>query len=414
MPTPPIEIRNVDIFDGLSPDLKKNHHLLLEDGKIRAISRHEINAPGATVMSGAGQTLMPGLIDAHFHACLVQVDGYRLDNLPPSLMFVAAGRLLENTLRRGFTTVRDAGGADFGLAEAVRQGLINGPRLFIAGRPLTQTGGHGDGRARHLVEPCLCGTPHHTLIRVVDGVDDIRKAAREEFRRGADQLKLMLNGGVSSSGDPVWLCQFSDDEIRAAVEEARRRRSYVMAHLYQDAQIHKAVSLGIRSVEHGNFLRPDTARYMAAQDAFLVPTLVTYQALREHGASFGFTEDNFAKLDEVRAAGLHSLEHAMAAGVKIGFGTDLLGQMHRYQCDEFRIRAQVQSPFDILKSATSVNAELLGRAGELGVVAEGACADLILIQGNPLKDLSLFDETGSQISAVVKAGRVVCQTGLGS
>jgi imidazolonepropionase-like amidohydrolase len=399
--------RNVDVFDGVSSTLKESRHVLIENGRIQTVSESEIDVERAEVIEGCGRVLMPGLIDAHYHCCLVNVEGFSFDTLPPSLLYPAASKLLTATLRRGFTTVRDAGGADYGLAEATKVGLILGPRIFISGRPLTQTGGHGEMRSKNQLSPCLCSSFNDHLVAVVDGEAEVRKAAREEFRKGADQLKIMLNGGVSTKGDPVWLCQFSDAEIRAAVEEAQRRRSYVMAHVYLDQQIRKAVELGVRSIEHGNFLEADTAQLMAEADAFLVPTLVTYKAIAEQGRSYGFSEENFRKLDEVMAAGLQSVRNAAVANIKIGFGTDLLGDMHVRQCEEFLIRSEVQTPFEILKSATSVNAELLGKCGELGVVAPGAVADLLLVDGNPLTDLSVFDATGSNLAVIMKDGEPV-------
>ncbi len=402
-----IIVKNVDVFDGLSPEIKENQQVVIEGNLIREMASSEISLSNAQVIDGMGKTLMPGLIDAHYHACLVQVEGYNTHTLPPSLIYPAASRLLEDTLRRGFTSVRDAGGADFGLARATELGLVKGPRIFFSGRPLTQTGGHGEIRSKNQTEPCLCASHNAHLVCVVDGVDEVRKAAREEFRKGATQLKMMLNGGVSTDADPVWLCQFTNDEILAAVEEAERRRSYVMAHLYMDEQIKKAVGLGIRSVEHGNFLGAATARLMADQGAFLVPTLVTYKALAENGRTFGFTERNFSKLAEVSEAGLQSLENATRAGVQVAFGTDLLGEMHKYQCDEFSIRREIQSPFEILKSATSVAGDLLGKSGALGVVAEGAMADLLILDRNPLDDLSVFDSAGSGIQNVIKNGQII-------
>ncbi|PHR61515.1 MAG: peptidase M38 [Robiginitomaculum sp.] len=406
---PMIIFENVDIFDGISPEIKENCHVAVEGKKIKEISRRRISFSGGQRICGKGKTLMPGLIDAHYHACLVKVEGYDLSTIPPSLLYPAASRLLENTLRRGFTSVRDAGGADFGLAEAVRQGLVNGPEIFFSGRPITQTGGHGEIRPKHYEEPCLCSSHQAHMVVVADGADQVRKAVREEFRKGAHQIKLMLNGGVSSEADPVWLCQFTDDEIKAAVEEANRRKSYVMAHLYQDKQIRKAVEMGIRTVEHGNFLQLETARLMAKSNVFLVPTLITYQALRDHGESYGFRDENFQKLSEVMKASLQSLENAMAANVKIGFGTDLLGAMHKFQCGEFLIRREIQSPFEILKSATSINGKILAPNGTLGIVAPNAQADMILINGNPLQDLSLFNDRGDNIAFVMKKGNIVIQ-----
>ncbi|MEX0298610.1 MAG: amidohydrolase family protein [Kordiimonas sp.] len=402
-----IIVKNVDVFDGLSPEIKENQHVVIEGNTICDVTSSEVTSANAHTIDGMGKTLMPGLIDAHYHACLVHVKGYNAHTLPPSLIYPAASRLLEDSLKRGFTSVRDAGGADFGLARATELGLVKGPRIFFSGRPLTHTGGHGEIRSKNQSEPCLCASHSAHLVCVVDGADEVRKAAREEFRKGAHQLKIMMNGGVSTDADPVWLCQFTDTEILAAVEEAKRRRSYVMAHLYMDEQIEKAVKLGIRSVEHGNFLTSETAEFMAKQGAFLVPTLVTYKALAENGQEFGFAEENFAKLAEVSEAGLQSLENAVRAGVQVAFGTDLLGEMHKYQCDEFAIRREIQSPFEILRSATSVAGELLGKGDKLGVLKEGAIADLILVSGKPLEDLSVFNNAGTNIENVIKNGELI-------
>ncbi len=404
---PTIIIKNVDIFDGVQPELFENHHILIGDGKIIEISHSPISCKDARSIDAKGLLLMPGLIDAHYHATLVQVAGYKSHAMPPSLLYPAATKLLNNSLNRGFTTVRDAGGADFGLAHAVECGLIKGPRIFFSGRPITQTGGHGEMRALNHDNPCLCTTHQSHYVKVVDGCDEMRKAVREEFRKGAHQLKLMLNGGVSSPHDPVWLNQFTDGEIQIAVTEAQRRKSYVMAHLYMDEQIERAVKLGIRSVEHGNFLRCSTAKIMAKNKSFLVPTLVTYRALKQHGLEYGLGLNGMEKLETVAKAGLSALENANNHEVDIGFGTDLLGDMHCYQCDEFQIRKEVQTPFEILKSATSVNAKLLNRSGILGIIKEGAIADILLMSKNPFDDLSAFTEDGRHIHTLIKSGKII-------
>jgi imidazolonepropionase-like amidohydrolase len=192
--------------------------------------------------------------------------------------------------------------------------------------------------------------------------------------------------------------------VRAIIEEAQAWRTYVMAHAYSPEAIRRSIDFGVRSIEHGNLIDRATAEHVAGAEAFVVPTLVTYDALHRHGRELGFPEVSMAKLDEVREAGLSSLEILQAAGVKIGYGTDLLGAMHRYQSREFVIRAEAMSPFEIIRSATTVNAELVNRSGELGVVAPGARADLIAVDGDPLADISLLDGQGEHLTHIMKDG----------
>jgi imidazolonepropionase-like amidohydrolase len=350
---------------------------------------------------------MPGLIDAHVHVIAVDQMLARLSERPVSLVTLQAARVLEGMLRRGFTTVRDAGGADAGLAEAVEEGLVRGPRIFPSGQALSQTGGHGDLRPRTRpvsVVACACCEGGAGLARIADGVAECRRAARDELRKGATQIKIMASGGVASPHDPVWNLQYSEEEVRAIVEEAHAWRTYVMAHAYTPEAIRRSVDFGVRSIEHGNLIDSATAEHVAAAGGFVVPTLVTYDALYRFGRELGFPEASLAKLGEVREAGLHSLEILQAAGVKIGFGTDLLGAMHRHQGHEFTIRAEVMAPFDVIRSATTVNAELLNRSRAIGVVAPGARADLIAVDGDPLADLSLLDGQGEHIAMIMKDG----------
>jgi imidazolonepropionase-like amidohydrolase len=270
---------------------------------------------------------------------------------------------------------------------------------------LSQTGGHGDTRPRtQSVVTCACCEGGINLSRIADGVAECRRAARDELRKGATQIKILASGGVASPYDPIWNLQYSEAEVRAIVEEAQAWHTYVLAHAYSPEAIRRSIDFGVRSIEHANLIDRATAEHVAAADAFVVPTLVTYDALHRHGRELGFPEVSMAKLAEVREAGLQSLQILQRADVKIGFGTDLLGPMHRYQAREFVIRAEVMSPFDIIRSATTVNAELLNRTGELGVIAPGARADLITIDGNPLADISLLDGQGERINHIMKEG----------
>jgi imidazolonepropionase-like amidohydrolase len=348
---------------------------------------------------------MPGLIDAHVHVIAVDAALARLAEQPLTLTSLQAARVMEGMLARGFTSIRDAGGADGGLAEAVALGLVRGPRLFPSGQALSQTGGHGDLRPRtRSVVSCACCEYGAGLARIADGVDECRRAARDELRKGATQIKIMASGGVASPYDPIWNLQYSNEEMRAIVEEARAWRTYVLAHAYTPEAIRRAIDNGVHSIEHANLIDAATAAHVAAAGAFVVPTLVTYDSLYRFGRELGIPEVSLAKLGEVREAGLHSLEILQQASVKIGYGTDLLGAMHRHQSHEFVIRAEAMSPFDIIRSATIVNAELLNRSGELGIVAPGALADLIAVDGDPLADISLLDGQGEHLSVIMKDG----------
>ena len=400
--------RGGPVFDGAGAEARDGLEVLVEGARIKEVSDRPITAEGARVVELRGRCLMPGLIDAHFHALAADADLAKVDAMPKSLLYQHARRILEGTLMRGFTSVRDAGGADYGLAMAVASGLIKGPRLFYAGKALSQTGGHGDLRP---LEPeslagCLCCQGSLALTRVADGVTEVRRAAREELRRGANQVKIMASGGVASPSDPIWNLQYSEEEIRAIVWEAQSWRSYVMAHAYTPESIARCVRFGVRSIEHGNLIDAATARLCAETGAYVVPTLATYEALHRVGRDLGFPEVSLAKLDDVREAGLGALEILKAAGVKMGLGTDLLGEMHRYQLDEFAIRAKVLPAHEILISATSLNAEILNRSGELGIVAPGALADLIVLDGDPVKDIAVLSGGGEGVRLVMKGGTV--------
>jgi imidazolonepropionase-like amidohydrolase len=402
---PAIIFTNCAVLDGTRNERREDHHVLIEGDRIREVSDQPLAGVAATTIDLKGRTLMPGLIDAHVHILAVDAALARLSDRPVTLLTLQAAKVLEGMLQRGFTTVRDAAGADGGLAEAVEEGLVRGPRIFPSGMALSQTGGHGDTRPRtQSVVTCACCEGGINLSRIADGVAECRRAARDELRKGATQIKILASGGVASPYDPIWNLQYSEAEVRAIVEEARAWRTYVMAHAYSPEAIRRSVNFGVRSIEHGNLIDRATAEHVANADAFVVPTLVTYDALHRHGRELGFPEVSMAKLGEVREAGLQSLQILQKAGVKIGFGTDLLGPMHRYQSREFVIRAGAMSPFDIIRSATAVNADLLNRAGELGVVAPGARADLIVVDGNPLADISLLDGQGERLTHIMKDG----------
>jgi imidazolonepropionase-like amidohydrolase len=400
-----IILANCAVLDGTRAERREDHHVLVEDGRIREVADRPLHSAAAETVDLHGRTLLPGLIDAHVHVMAVDAMLGRLAEQPLTLVTMQAGRVLEGMLRRGFTTVRDAGGADGGLAEAIESGLVAGPRLFPSGQALSQTGGHGDARPRtRSVTSCACCEYGAGLARIADGVAECRRAARDELRKGATQIKIMASGGVASPYDPIWNLQYSNEEMRAIVEEAKGWHTYVLAHAYTPEAIGRAVANGVRSIEHANLIDRATAEQVAAAGGFVVPTLVTYDTLHRFGRDLGFSEVNLSKLAEVREAGLSSLELLQAAGVPIGYGTDLLGPMHKYQTREFVLRAEAMAPIDIIRSATTVNAALLNRTGELGVVAPDARADLIALDGDPLADISLLDGDGGHLSLIMKDG----------
>ncbi len=403
-----ILFENGALLDPAAGELRPGSSVLVEADRIVEVSDRPIRAAGALRIAARGRTLMPGLIDAHVHATITTLNLAAMQGRPTTLVALEAGRVLEAMLRRGFTTVRDAGGADWGIAEAVRRGLVKGPRLFFSGRTLSQTGGHGDYTPRSDgANLCACQIHSNGFSHVADGVPAVRKAAREELRRGATQVKVMASGGVASPSDPIWNLQYSTEELRAIVEEAEGWRTYAMAHAYTPEAITRAVEAGVRSIEHGNLIDRATADRMARKGAYLVPTLVTYFALDEFGRKLGFPEASQRKVQVVLDAGLASLEICREAGVPLGFGTDLLGETHEQQSREFSIRAQVLSPAEVIRSATLVNAEILNRAGELGVIAPGAKADLLMVDGDPLRDLLLLEGQGKHLAAIMRDGELV-------
>jgi imidazolonepropionase-like amidohydrolase len=382
--------------------------VLIEDNLVKEVSDRPITSATAQRIDIGTRTLMPGLIDAHIHIVLTEVNLRLLADIPLTLLAAKGAVAMRAMLERGFTTLRDTGGADWGIKAAVEQGLFVGPRLFIAGQPLSQTGGHGDFRGRTQSQTfCACCSGLGWVSRVADGVPDVIKAARDELRKGADHIKIMVSGGVASQLDPLESLQYRVDEIEAAVDEATRWGTYVVAHAYSPKAIERAVRAGVRTIEHGNLIDVPTAALMAERDAFLVPTLVAYDALKRRGPAYGLSGYSLAKNDVVLEAGLRSLEICRNAGVKIGFGSDLLGQLQTDHCDEFQLRAGVMPAREIIRSATLVNAEIVRREGKLGELVPGAFADLLVVDGDPYRDLRVFRSDGGRLDGIMVDGRWV-------
>jgi imidazolonepropionase-like amidohydrolase len=393
-----LDPRRGELMDGVE--------VLVEGERVKEVADRPIKSSAATRVELAGRTLMPGLIDAHLHVFLNEVNIGALDAVPLTLLAINGSIALKASLMRGFTSVRDTAGGDFGIKAAVEQGLIEAPRLFISGQALSQTGGHGDFRKRtQRALGCDCCSGLAYTARIADGVPEVIKATRDELRKGADFIKIMVSGGVASQADPLESLQYRMDEIEAAVEEATNWGKYIAAHAYSSQAVMRAVTAGVRTIEHGNLIDEPTAATMARKGAFLVPTLIAYDSMRRRGRDYGLSEYSLQKNDVVLAAGLRSVELARNAGVKIGFGTDLLGQLQDDQCREFLLRAELMKPAEIIHSATIVNAEILQRAGELGELRPGAFADLLIVDGDPLADLGLFQDEGKHLSAIMKGGR---------
>jgi imidazolonepropionase-like amidohydrolase len=297
-------------------------------------------------------------------------------------------------------------GADYGMAQAIDEGLAIGPRLVFGGKALSQTGGHGD--IRPLGDdsaPCCQSRP--AFARIADGVDAVRAAARDEFRKGAAHLKMLISGGVASPHDEVSAVQYTDEEIRAAVTEAEHHNRYVTVHAYHPRGVNRALRAGVRCVEHGNLIDDETISLLLENDAYLVPTLVTYDQMAEFGKRVGMPEQSYKKIADVHEAALGSLEQAYKAGVNLVYGSDLLGPLHPAQLEEFTLRAEVQPAADVIRSATSTAARLLRMEGEIGTLAPGAHADLLVVDGDPLADLAVLTRPERHLRHVVKAGSVL-------
>ena len=399
--------KNLALLDPVKGRLVSGYQVLVQGKLIAKVETGPIRTRARTVDCG-GRTLMPGLIDCHNHIWPGAIGGS--PTMLPSLASARAGVILRGMLMRGFTTLRDAGGADLGHKQAVEIGYFTGPRLFVSGRAISQTGGNGDQRARaDQREPCGCVHLGPGIARVADGVAAVRKAVRDEIRLGADQIKVLASGGIASAASPIDQIAYSTEELEAIVDEARRSHTYCMAHAYMDEAIRRAVEAGMRTIEHGNFLTEPTAKLMAARGAYLVPTLTTFGLVAKHGPSLGFSESQMERTRLVVSAGTRSLEVAKRAGVKMAYGTDI-AFWHDNQSDEFLIRAEVLSAADIIRSATVIGAEVVRLPGKLGVIAPGAFADILLVDGNPFDDLGLFQEQGRHLALIMANGAVVKNT----
>jgi imidazolonepropionase-like amidohydrolase len=408
-----ILITNVNIFDGVNEALIENGSVVIEDNRITTVASEPLDAANAVLIDGGGRTLMPGRIDAHWHTMYI---GTPLQALVSGDMVEIAARAVpkaEATLMRGFTTVRDMGGPAESLKKIIDAGVIPGPRILPSGPPISQTSGHFDYRDRNAI-PVSPGDPlsywyRTRLLSVADGVPEMLQRARENLRMGAAQIKIATGGGVSSVYDPLDVSQYTKEEIEAAVAAAEQFNTYVATHVMTDRAIRTSVEAGVKSNEHGYFASDKTLQLMAKKGAWLGP-----QPFFEGDLEFP-DADRAAKFKQVTDATANIYTRAKRFGVKIAFGSDLLfNPPSENQGAQLARLGTWFSPFEALKIATSENAELLElsgprhpyREGPLGVIAEGAYADLILVDGNPLEDLDLIADPEANFDLIMKDGKI--------
>ena len=402
--------KNANVFDGKTEYLLGGYAVYVEDGHIREVSDKPIRTTADIAIDVDGRTLMPGMIDLHTHAYASDVNTQMIDGAGDPYRTAHAARMLGHALDCGFTTLRDIGGGDWSLWRAIEDGLIRGPRYFYVGKILSMTGGHGDfrqmGESGHNSGYCTCGNAN-TLCVIADGVDECLKVAREQLRRGAHCIKIMGSGGVASPTDPIWMNQYREDEVRAIVNECAERRTYVSAHCHPASAVKRSVEFGVRVIEHGTLIDAETAAFVAERDAYIVPTMAIIFALREMGEKLGLAPESLEKLNYTYEKAIDGMDLMRKAGVKLGFGTDLLGETYVQQCREFAHRKEVFSPVEILRQATSVSAEVLMQEGKLGCISDDAFADLLIVNGDPIKDISLLEKNGRHLSLIMRKGEIV-------
>ena len=404
-----VVLQDASILDCTGRDLYTHGALVVSDGRIEAVGPVDrVSIPrDAKVIDVAGKTVMPGLIDAHVHLGFALTSLAQIEMEYPGAVYAfAVARMIEACLMAGFTTVRDAGGADWSFKHAIERGLIPGPRILLANSYLSQTGGHGDWRHRHDRGAPPCFHPLMATPCICDGVDQVRRGAREQLRTGADWIKVMAGGGAVSPTDPLDVPQFTVEELAAAVYEARVVRKKVMAHVYVPEGIKNCVTAGIASIEHGNFLDEESAALMRQHGVVLVPTLAAYEVYARYGREQGVSEETLQQIELARGVGPESIRIAMAAGVTIASGSDVYGQNAGHMAMELELKARIMGNMASLIAATKTNAELLDLAEQIGTLEPGKIADVIVVDGNPVDDISVLRHP-ENISLVMQAGRLV-------
>jgi imidazolonepropionase-like amidohydrolase len=405
---PDILFKNTNLVLPGFMTLRTGCHVLVRGNQIKTVSSEPIDAEGAMVVDVAGKTLMPGLIDAHAHITGLNLSPRNI-SYPVSEITLACATYLKSSLLDGFTSIREAGGADHSIARLLAEEKIVGPRLFYSGQALTQTGGGADFRTPdELIDPCGHVSPFSVMSVIADGVDQVRKAAREELRKGASQIKLFASGGVVFPSEAhSTLYEYSEQELQAIVEEAKSRGTYVMAHVYTDEGIRRCLRAGVRSIEHGNFASEETIAMMSEYGAYLDPTFISLVQRIESASENHLSQSIVDNLKKTVARGQQVYRWARQYNVPIAFGTDLWGpEAQKSQLREFEMRMELDSAANIIQSSTITNAALLVQEGRLGIIAAGAYADLLIVDGDPLTDVRVMLDPVKNLKFVMKDGIV--------
>ena len=393
------------LWDPDTDTIADDINILIEGALIQEIADRPIKMKATINIDAGNRFVLPGLIDAHVHVIANAGDLNALAGLSPYLVAARAKSTLEAMLMRGFTTVRDAGGADHGLARAIEEGHFIGPRLFVSGLALAHRNGHGDYRAPGETDiGCPACRGFRSITRLVEDQASILGAATEELTGGADQIKIMASGGLGSE-KALEVCFFEPEEIETVVKTAAGAGSYVMAHAYASDAVRRCVEAGVASIEHGTLIDADTAALMAARGSSLVPTLGVFAALRDQARQVSQRSTRADYLEELLRRSLTGLDIALSAGVRIGHGSDHEGATQHLQSREFAIRAEVMTPREILRSATQTNARIMGLSDELGDLAPGKRADLLVVDGDPLNDVSVLAKPDRQLRLIMKDGQ---------
>lgn len=414
-----IVIRHAKIFDGKHDTLIEGKDVQIKDHLIVKIAPHIKTDTDTTVIDANGSVLMPGLIDAHTHLMVVDDFESAIYKDRPMYIGALATEAAKRMLLRGFTTVRDAGGPVGGLKRAIDEGVIPGPRIFPSNAFISQTAGHGDfDTAMSYISPyfahALNKAEVYGWVKIADGVPEVQKAAREVLRSGATQLKVMASGSITGAHDPLDATEYTYEELKAIVTEASHWGTYVMVHAYSDDAVRNAIKAGVKSIEHGLLVEPETLKLMKEKGVWLSTQCISYAKEAQDLGIAGTPME--VKFNEAKKGAERTYALAKKYGLKLAWGTDTFGslEMQAAQSDEFTARAKYFSAFEILKQATSLNAELLGlsgkrnpyQKGKIGVVTEGAYADLIIVKGNPLKDVTLLAHPEKSMLLIMKDGKI--------
>lgn len=399
-------LKNINLIDGTGNDIQKNIDIKIENNVIAEIGK---NLNGDDVIEGNGQYLLPGMIDSHVHVMLEMEPLENRLSTPFSYNFYKAIDHLKRTVDAGVTTVRDALGADLGLKEAVNDGIVLGPRLQISINALTITGGHGDSYTKSGIHlPLLQDGYPGMPSGLCDGVNEVRKKAREMLRAGADVLKVHATGGVTSATDHPDYTQFSVEELKVIVEEAQfRNNRKVMAHAQGLQGVKQCIEAGIHSIEHGIYLDDEAVKLMKEKDMYLVPTLLAPLSVIEFAAELGMSENSINKSKQVMQDHIESFKKAHQAGVKIAMGTDAGVFKHGTNLRELELMVEHgMTEMEAIVSSTKTAAECLGYDEELGTIEEGKKADFILLEQNPLEDIAVLRDP-NKIKVVAIDGKIV-------